>query len=92
MMAAAKWAERTTVLSLLALAVSLLIFVVNYLLGNTIKFLADYEKHITLTRYYTGIADKLSIVRYFYILQFLLILSIHSQCLSTQHSQLSLLK
>lgn len=62
MMAAVKWEDRKTVLSALALTVSLFVFVVNFLLGNTIKFLADFEKHRTITRYYTGIAEKLSVV------------------------------
>jgi len=41
MAAAVKWAERTRVLSVLALTLSLFVFVVNFLLGNTIKFLAE---------------------------------------------------
>lgn len=49
---------------ILALVVTLAIFVINFILTKILTILANYEKHLTITEYNVSLAQKLSIVQF----------------------------
>jgi len=55
--------EKSILVQIIAYCSSLLIMVVNFYLGSSLRKLADYEKHGTYTSFFRGIAEKLSIAQ-----------------------------
>jgi len=56
--------EGSPFIKLLAAGASILLATVNYILGQLIRKLAEFEKHGTYTGYFTGITQKLSVAQF----------------------------
>ncbi len=59
-----KIGEGSPWIKILSMAASILLALVNYILGVIIRKLAEAEKHNTYTGYYTGITQKLSVAQF----------------------------
>jgi len=59
-----KIGEGSPFIKLLSIAASFILATLNYILGQLIRKLAEFEKHGTYTGYFTGITRKLSIAQF----------------------------